>query len=163
MTMGGRPFRDDRGQRVRLRQHKLIHAVRLSPRERHVVKTYDRLVDTIKAAHPLNLLSTSLGMLVLGAMSAWMTHVQWQQAVFSYRLAFVLFAFAAAFALVGIASPFVLIARRRFLEIEIRRLPRLCPQCLYDLAGSPAEDDGCTVCPECGAAWRFGEPASIPG
>ena len=33
-----------------------------------------------------------------------------------------------------------------------------CPACIYDLAGCPvAEEDGCTVCPECGAAWRLGE------
>ena len=29
-----------------------------------------------------------------------------------------------------------------------------CPSCLYELDGVPAEPDGCTVCPECGAAWR---------
>jgi hypothetical protein len=30
-----------------------------------------------------------------------------------------------------------------------------CPGCGYELEGVPREaDDGCTVCPECGAAWR---------
>jgi hypothetical protein len=28
-----------------------------------------------------------------------------------------------------------------------------CPACGYSLAGAPSEDDGCTVCSECGAAW----------
>jgi hypothetical protein len=32
----------------------------------------------------------------------------------------------------------------------------LCPHCGYDLRGSPAdEEDGATVCPECGCAWRL--------
>ncbi len=28
-----------------------------------------------------------------------------------------------------------------------------CPSCGYDLTELPREDDGCVVCPECGAAW----------
>ncbi len=31
-----------------------------------------------------------------------------------------------------------------------------CPACTYDLDGAAAGADGCTVCPECGAAWRVG-------
>lgn len=31
----------------------------------------------------------------------------------------------------------------------------LCPHCAHGLGGIPAEPDGCTVCPECGASWRF--------
>jgi len=31
-----------------------------------------------------------------------------------------------------------------------------CPHCGYDLRGLPmAEDDGATVCPECGCAWQL--------
>ncbi len=30
-----------------------------------------------------------------------------------------------------------------------------CPSCGYDLLKLPVEDDGCRVCPECGAAWRL--------
>jgi Zn-finger nucleic acid-binding protein len=36
----------------------------------------------------------------------------------------------------------------------------LCAGCAYRLHGIPAEDDGCTVCPECRAAWRV--PKDIP-
>jgi len=32
---------------------------------------------------------------------------------------------------------------------------RRCPACGYDLAGAAPADDGCTVCPECGAAWKL--------
>ncbi len=30
-----------------------------------------------------------------------------------------------------------------------------CATCAYSLRGLPREPDGCTVCPECGAAWRL--------
>ncbi len=43
-------------------------------------------------------------------------------------------------------TPFVVIA---FLE------ERRCASCGHDLAGCTPEADGCTVCPECGAAWRL--------
>jgi hypothetical protein len=29
-----------------------------------------------------------------------------------------------------------------------------CPACGHNLRGVSTESDGCTVCPECGAAWR---------
>ncbi len=32
-----------------------------------------------------------------------------------------------------------------------------CPQCWYDLSSLTPEEDGCVVCPECGAAWRVGD------
>ena len=32
---------------------------------------------------------------------------------------------------------------------------RQCPSCSYGLADLAPEPDGCTVCPECGAAWRL--------
>lgn len=31
----------------------------------------------------------------------------------------------------------------------------LCGACGYSLDRLPADDDGCTVCPECGAAWKL--------
>jgi hypothetical protein len=30
-----------------------------------------------------------------------------------------------------------------------------CPACAFDLRGLTADPDGCTICPECGAAWRL--------
>ena len=33
---------------------------------------------------------------------------------------------------------------------------RRCPHCGYDIRGLPADsDDGCTICPECGCAWKL--------
>ena len=31
----------------------------------------------------------------------------------------------------------------------------LCPSCALELHAGVVESDGCTVCPECGAAWRL--------
>lgn len=41
-------------------------------------------------------------------------------------------------------------ASRRVLLAEER-----CASCAYLLTGIPAEGDGCTLCPECGAAWQL--------
>ena len=35
-----------------------------------------------------------------------------------------------------------------------------CPGCLYDLRTIRRDPDGCTVCPECGGAWRIQDPES---
>lgn len=38
---------------------------------------------------------------------------------------------------------------------SVAALPRVCPVCAYRLEGLGEADDGCVVCPECGAAWKF--------
>lgn len=43
----------------------------------------------------------------------------------------------------------------RKMTAECAALPPSCVCCAYDLAGVPTAQDGCTVCPECGAAWDF--------
>ncbi len=40
--------------------------------------------------------------------------------------------------------------KRRFMELG------RCPTCQYSIASLEPESDGCTVCPECGGAWRLG-------
>ncbi|MEM9374416.1 MAG: hypothetical protein AAGA55_12310 [Planctomycetota bacterium] len=35
-----------------------------------------------------------------------------------------------------------------------------CPHCAHGIDGIPPEKDGCTVCPECAAAWRVEEPVT---
>ena len=35
-----------------------------------------------------------------------------------------------------------------------------CATCGYALSDIPTADDGCTVCPECGSAWRVGSPSA---
>lgn len=34
----------------------------------------------------------------------------------------------------------------------------LCPSCGYEIKTVPPQADGCSVCPECGAAWRLALP-----
>jgi hypothetical protein len=41
-------------------------------------------------------------------------------------------------------------AREALLEYD------LCPHCAHGIGRIPPEPDGCTVCPECGAAWMIG-------
>jgi hypothetical protein len=70
---------------------------------------------------------------------------------------------AAAAAAGGIAG--LLIAFKIIMTLERRLLvPRLafklrslgfCASCGYDLRSLTPAPDGCTVCPECGAAWRL--------
>jgi hypothetical protein len=42
----------------------------------------------------------------------------------------------------------------RFLRGISKRSAR-CPACAFSLQAAHAGKDGCTVCPECGAAWRL--------
>lgn len=53
------------------------------------------------------------------------------------------------------------LVRRSAIE-ECTLAKGLCPSCWELLAGLPAEADGCTLCPECGAAWRLTSAASAP-
>jgi hypothetical protein len=39
--------------------------------------------------------------------------------------------------------------------VAVLRKHCLCSCCGYDLRKTPIAGDGCTVCPECGAAWRL--------
>lgn len=31
----------------------------------------------------------------------------------------------------------------------------LCPACVYQISEVPVDAEGCTICPECGAAWKI--------
>ena len=47
---------------------------------------------------------------------------------------------------------------RRDVPIRAKR----CDACGYAIDRLPVEDDGCRVCPECGAAWRVPGCAALP-
>ncbi len=51
----------------------------------------------------------------------------------------------------------ILLRRGRLFENEVAtRLGRgVCPRCSYRIDDLPADADGCTPCPECGAAWKL--------
>lgn len=69
-------------------------------------------------------------------------------------------------ALAGVAGPLAMVlVARRLLASEIARFmvgAGACASCDYPLAGVPEAVDGCTVCPECGSAWRRDEQGSSP-
>jgi hypothetical protein len=72
---------------------------------------------------------------------------------------------AAACGVFGLLLCFVVIAAPPGPDpvIEAAKDKRVCASCRYSLTGCRAEADGCTVCPECGAAWRLpGESAGPP-
>lgn len=59
-----------------------------------------------------------------------------------------------------VLMPLMLIRRGSTAVLECLILIGVCPQCGYDLGSLRPEADGCTVCPECGAAWRLGDGGS---
>jgi predicted nucleic acid-binding Zn ribbon protein len=38
--------------------------------------------------------------------------------------------------------------------VKALRSAGLCPSCGYEIGTVVPVEDGCTICPECGAAWR---------
>ena len=51
------------------------------------------------------------------------------------------------------------VRHQRIRKVMLRHLR--CPHCGYDIRGLPAHpNDGATVCPECGCAWRVGDSPS---
>jgi len=60
------------------------------------------------------------------------------------------------FLICGILLPLLLNSPIWFNRRAAREL-KICIGCVYSLEGLVAEPDGCTVCPECGAAWKLPE------
>ena len=66
-------------------------------------------------------------------------------------------------AALGIIGPIVMftVLRRLMLPRLVRAYVNdgFCGSCGFTVRDLKPEDDGCRVCPECGCAWRLGEPA----
>lgn len=69
--------------------------------------------------------------------------------------AVVLLAFVPVFVAIGLMWRQQLRSTLARYEAKRFELPPACPSCRYNLASLPPEPDGCTICPECGAAWRL--------
>lgn len=128
---------------------RLAHAVISSPLPSQVARA---LRADIAAARPharWTWSMTILPFLLVGNMIAmtarpggWTTHWRMWAMMVAVVIGFVVLSGFTRFASLGEAvNPFL--ARRR------------CPSCAYDLADTPPDPDGCTTCPECGAAWRI--------
>ena len=64
--------------------------------------------------------------------------------------------------ILGMVLPFIIIRAERMKKLKRVMLGhRLCPHCGYDLRNRPVEDDGATVCSECGSAWNLNEVDDI--
>ena len=61
----------------------------------------------------------------------------------------------------GLACIGILHLRLAELRSQLVGLPPVCLACTRDLTGVPPQDDGCTVCPECGAAWRLAPKSDL--
>ena len=48
--------------------------------------------------------------------------------------------------------------QRQMSHSQQSRLVRCCAACAYPLGSVVSDEDGCTVCPECGAAWKLESP-----
>ncbi|MEM1422934.1 MAG: hypothetical protein AAGH64_02915 [Planctomycetota bacterium] len=60
---------------------------------------------------------------------------------------------------VGIVIVLTLIYRYQIsAATQVYRMTNRCAACTYDLTATPPDVDGCTQCPECGAAWRLPDP-----
>lgn len=165
-----RGFRDDRGNPVRAFDFESIRAVATDR------ASLRRLVED-ESSHPTRDINTLwLGMLGLAA--SVVTLILVQLAVFalfgwfgaggrSWKLAFVASGLAVIVAAIVNAparnSIRAAIARRRASIIaHAAAAEGFCGGCAYPLDALDPEPDGCTVCPECGAAWRIDRPAVTP-
>ncbi len=123
------------------------------------------------ARRPWRLLGIGPTLLLLAVVVAYAVIASLAAVLGPFVLAVVLFSPAAAFQIFALIS--VALAARRALERRAERLRRelvaggRCASCGYDLGSTPALDDGCRICPECGSAWnatlrRYARPERSP-
>jgi hypothetical protein len=107
-------------------------------------KGLDRVFDSLAASFFLILALLLFGVGVIAVVSA----DEWSLAMSVFGMSFIF---------LMLMSACVVQQQHRFLREKelLETLPSACLICRYDLAGLAPEADGCTVCPECGASWRF--------
>lgn len=156
---------DDRGKPVRLHWRGLVAPSRRSPRDRApalLSRMRAREVGAIARGSASNLRRWFLSLpaffavllVALALVFAWSLTEFGPQA-----LAFVLFSpVSSTILLVGVTALLTfrtaLGSRGERIREGLLRAGR-CPVCLYTLDDLEADTDRCTVCPECGSAWRL--------
>jgi tetrahydromethanopterin S-methyltransferase subunit F len=119
-----------------------------------------RTLDEMRSAFhgvPYGLLVRAAGGLAVGAVMAFLLYIQVKKHMGPQdQLASVLVVSIAGLAIgfgffrLGVQPPNV------YKVAHLLSRCRLCLCCGYDLSASIPANDGCTVCPECGAAWQLG-------
>ena len=151
--------RDDRGKRVQLLPNLQLQSsgVVQSPLPVEVRRELQSELKLIDSSIPVQLACAAVFAAIVGWIALWIlvgvrmfgqvrpnnsvTTVLWTVSLF-------IPAFPARWFIIKAG------ARRRAHAIASRGF---CPSCGYAMAGLHVEPDGCTVCPECGSAWRLNE------
>lgn len=108
---------------------------------RWVVQSFWVIGTVVLVAIVLNCVGAFvLGADIVSSLSAWI--------LFPLFLCFVIVP------VLGIAVPFLLNMPNPW-NRRAAKIVRRCFACAYSLDGITVEQDGCTVCPECGAAWKL--------
>jgi len=153
MKLNTRAMRDDRGNRVHVPADNTFLQFGSDIVAEDVTRFYDYYA---RATEGLRSRTKRIGMLVLSIVWCgfvfWLGRITITDSVIG----------GSAFVVAALAVfPAVFFYHRHLarsiqrLDRRRRYLPRLCPQCHYELAGIPVAPDGCTVCPECAGAWRL--------
>ena len=153
-------IKDDRGQTHEVSRIGALPAelINRADRRHDIMRQIDR--KTMKSV----LFTETLGMLLISVpfLLGWYGLVQGIRSSWSFGyllFSFVVGVFGVVLFLAGITRPKTLRREINRLgkELELlRRMDQSCLICRYSLEGLIAEDDGCTLCPECGAAWQLG-------
>jgi hypothetical protein len=145
------PVRDDRGRRARL-QHPLPPPEPQSKAARQAWHELGRIAARWTVLQSIALFA--VGFWLQEPLRRLLQGPDYDGA----GLGFMLRLFVLLLVLAVLAVLPTILTRRLFFRRRGRRLmlrERRCVACDYDLRGLPPEPDGCTICPECGAAWRL--------
>jgi hypothetical protein len=139
-------LRDDRGARRVVTYS--VPSFRLSPRMGAALHLQHRSVEQIARGPWLYILSIAGFILCVGLSIKELRDQDYSDAIGGFIAALI--------------SILYIPAARYFagkLRIRANAADPYCPTCGYDLTGTPVADDGCRICSECSAAWRFARDA----
>ncbi|GJM18983.1 MAG: hypothetical protein DHS20C14_11960 [Phycisphaeraceae bacterium] len=140
--------RDDRERRVLRREHEIQLEDRssISPRTQAGRAYLALFLWNTFGLMAVLIVACLVGYLVAQAIGLWLPRSVWS----SHVLPAMLIAASGLGSVYGIWLPVV-----QRLTRPVHLAQERCIACGYRLQGLTREDDGCVVCPECGAAWRL--------